>query len=169
MTKESPLVDSKVWRERLAIHLQNLHGDVATHAAYYAEIAELGAELKAQMHQARAQYDLMKAEVDADIRLDPEKFGLPKVTEAALQAAVIADKRVRTAHKDVLRTQRDSDMVQVLVTAFEHRRSMLNNEVQLYIANYWEQAQAASVGEKEDRAALRKERQDAIVRRRIKK
>lgn len=159
---EYEMFNVKLWRERLQINLQNLHRDVAEHAAFYAEIAELGARLKSDLHAAKNASDLEQAHVNSEVRLDPEKFGLEKVTESAIQTAVTLDARVRKVKKDVLRAQRDYDMVQVVVTAFEHRRSMLNNEVQLHTSNYWGESQSASVGSPEDRDSLRQARKKEI-------
>ena len=152
--------DSRTWHNRLAINLQNLHRDIAEHPAYYAEIAEIGAEAKAAMHAAKANKDVIDAEVASEIRSNPEKFGLTKVTEASIKEALTMDSRVRSAQSMFLGAQENSEMIAVLVNAFEHRRSMLNNEVQLYIANYW--TENTPVVSSDDKQALREERIDAV-------
>ena len=151
------------WHDRLAINLQNLHQDVANHAVLYAEIAGTGAELKASAHQAKSQLDLAKAEMSAAIRAQPEKYGVPKVTEASIQAALVVNDRVREAEQEYLDAQCEYESVSVIVTAFEHRRSMLNNEVQLHAADYWGTTQSVPVGSNDD---LRDERVKEIIKRR---
>ncbi len=162
-------IDSELWRERLEINLHDLHTDVARQPAYYAEIAELGAELKANVQQAKLSRDLVKAKVDTQIRSSPATFGLEKVTEGAIQSVLTDSSKMVKAERALLVCQKEHDLVQVLVTAFEHRRSMLNNEVQLYMANYWDERNAMSTVPKEGRERLRKDRTEEIVERRRRK
>ncbi len=68
------------------------------------------------------------------------------------------DERVRTAEDAFAEATRKHDLMQVLVTAFEHRRSMINNEVQLYTNQYWGETQSTAPGGSEGKAALRSEK-----------
>lgn len=156
-------MDNELWHDRLGINLQNLHLDVAEHAVFYAEIASEGAELKAEVHRLKATLEIVRAEASAEIRVNPAEFGLDKITEAAVQAALNTHAAVIDAQDEYLSAQREYDEVSAVVTAFEHRRSMLNNEVQLHAADYWGTTQCAAIG---DTDALREERVKEIIERR---
>ena len=54
-----------------------------------------------------------------------------------MAAAVTADPRVQQAERATIQAQQDADRAAALFNAFEHRRSMLNNEVTLWTSNYW--------------------------------
>ena len=157
-------MDTDLWHDRLAINLQNLHLDVAEHAVFYAEIASEGAELKAVAARWKINLDIARAEASAEIRANPAQFGLEKTTEAAIQAALTTHADVLKAQDAYLDAQSEYDEVSAIVTAFEHRRSMLNNEVQLHGADYWGTTQCASVDPNE----LREEQIEKIIERRKK-
>ena len=158
MTKRSLEDRFKGWKERLAINIYDLHNDVATQPSYYADVAEVAAELKAEVQAAKSNLELVKAEINSDVRANPGQYNLDKVTEGAIQTAVTLSGRVKEADAVYALACRQHDMIQVLVTAFEHRRSMINNEVQLYINNYWGELQSTSPGSPEGKRALQQER-----------
>jgi len=159
----------KGWKERLKINIYDLHNDVASQPSYYADVAEVAAELKSDIQLAKGNLDLVKAEVSSDVRANPDKYGLEKTTEGAILIAVTLDERVRAAEDTYAEATRKHDLMQVLVTAFEHRRSMINNEVQLYTNNYWGELQNTTPGGSEGKAALRGEKMQGIRAKRARK
>lgn len=158
--------DVERWKQSLAIHVESLHEDCAEHPSLYAEVAVLAARLKAEVSLAKLRLDTLKAKISTDIRSHPEIFELDKVTENAIAAKVCEQEDVKKAEESVRRCQKQYDLVQAFVSAFEHRRSMLNNEVALYQGEYWAEAQTALVGGQETKDRFRKERTGKIVRRR---
>jgi hypothetical protein len=130
---------------RLEINLHKLHEEAAMQAVYYGEAAQKAADLKGEVHRAKLKLDTVRAEVDAEVRTNPEGFGLSKVTESAISGAVTLDSRVQDAEREHLEAQRANDNAQVMVNALEHRRSMINNEVQLYVSQYWVETNQAEV------------------------
>ena len=156
----------KEWKKRLAINIHDLHNDVATQPSYYADVAEVAAELKAEVQLAKSNLELAKAEINSDARKNPGKHGLDKVTEGAIQTAVTLDEHVIEAQEAYALACHQHNMMEVLVTAFEHRRSMINNEVQLYSNNYWGEMQATAPGSQDGKAVMREERMKNIQRKR---
>lgn len=152
----------KGWKERLGINIYDLHNDVATQPSYYADVAEVAANLKADVQSAKSNLELVKAEVGANVRVSPENYAIVKVTEGAIQIAVTLHERVKEAEAEYAEACYNHDLIQVLVTAFEHRRSMINNEVQLYTNNYWGELQNTTPGGSEGKAALRGEKMQGI-------
>ena len=64
-------------------------------------------------------------------------YGLSKVTESAVKSAVVLHPDVMKAKRDAIESAELADKAKNLANAFEHRRSMLNAEVELYVNNYW--------------------------------
>ena len=56
----------KGWKERLKINIYDLHNDVASQPSYYADVAEVAAELKFDIQLAKGNLDLVKAEVSSE-------------------------------------------------------------------------------------------------------
>ena len=51
--------------------------------------ARIEAEAEKQYANARASLELIKAEVDKTVRMNPEKFDIAKITEGAVSAAIL--------------------------------------------------------------------------------
>src|SRR5512138_414389 len=77
--------------------------------------------------------DVVKAELDAEVRIDPKSFGITdKVTETAIKAIVITHNKVREAYADYFAKKLDAKILAGAVKALEHRKSALENEVFLW-------------------------------------
>ena len=121
---------------KLPIDVNQLHLCCEHQPQLAHEAGELAAESKAQAKRMKVQLEEAKANASRDVRTSPGKFGMDKVTEAAVSAAI-------SLHPDVTKSQQDSieadliaDKAAALANAFEHRRSMLKIEAELYVHNY---------------------------------
>lgn len=130
-------IDWGLWQERLAIDLNNLHLIASQHPTYFAEIAALGAKAKGFARRAKALLDLAKSEAENAVRANPSDFGLEKVTEGAIRNAVESCEDVLKAKDELLDAEDLASQIDAIVSGFEHRRSMINNAVALYLGNYW--------------------------------
>ena len=130
-------MDVALWQERLKIDIHELHTNVAEQPSYCEEIGRLSAKAKAAAKRMKLDLDLMEAKLESNIRNNPDAYGVAKVTENAIKAAIIQNEEISRAKRALIDDEQCSDEFQVLVNAFEHRRSMLNNEVQLWSTNYW--------------------------------
>ena len=81
--------------------------------------------------------DVVLAEVDFEIRRRPEKFGLEKVTEKAVENLVTLDPRVDRAERKVLLAKRKVDGLQAMVSALDHRKKSLEGLVYLFSVDYF--------------------------------
>ena len=124
-------------RSFLAVHLAGLHKDAQEQAHLASQAGELAADLRATSKRKKMELDEAKAEADKNIRNDPDKFGLSKTTEKAVELAINLHEDVQAARIDSIEADLDADKASSLANAYEHRKSMLKNEVQLYLGNYW--------------------------------
>jgi len=116
----------------------------------YLKWAWLAAEAKRDADESKANLAVVHADLSAAIRNTPGKYGLEKVTEAGLAAAVLllpgyqkAQRRLRTANYE-------SDMLQAVVWALEHKKRSLTLLVDLHGMGYF----SAPKVTKEGRAAV---------------
>ena len=124
-------------KSKLSIDLAALHIDARNQAVFAADAGEQAAEAKVAARRARLALDESKANTAGLARNNPETFNIAKVTEAAIQAAVVAYSGVHAAELTLLDAERESLRADALANAYEHRRSMLNAEVKLWLSNYW--------------------------------
>lgn len=121
----------------LVVRIAALHQDAEGQAQLAFRAGELAAELKAEAKRARLALEQAEADADREVRGTPASFGLDKITESAVRNAVVSHTRVRAAEASAIEVEKDADLAQSLANAYEHRRSMLKLEVDLYLGNYY--------------------------------
>jgi len=126
-----------VLRKQLLIHINKLHHDAQEQPDLALRAGELSAELKAQAKRRKVGLDEAKASADSAVRASPEHFGIAKITESAVASAVVLYEDVKIAAQEAIDADEAADKAFALANAFEHRRSMISNEVKLYLGNYW--------------------------------
>lgn len=99
--------------------------------------AEIVAQKRAYADEAKSGMDLVAADLDARIRAKPEKFGIEKVTEGAINKSIQATDEYIDARKAHAKARYEADVAQALVTALEHKKSMLGHLVALQGQNYF--------------------------------
>lgn len=104
---------------------------------FMAEAATLAAKLKAEMRRAKVALEEARASVALAVRKNPTANGLDKVTDKTVDAAVSVAILVKAAKQKVLVTEEAADYMSSIVSALEHRRSMLRGEIDLHNSNYF--------------------------------
>lgn len=104
----------------------------------YRQHAEMAAEAARDLAFAKTQLSLAEAEARQVIKQAPEEYGLEgKTTVDDLKAAVATHKRVRRAQQDVIDKEYRADVVKAALRTIEHRKSALQDLVQLRLADYY--------------------------------
>ena len=132
----------------------------------YREVAEMTALARKEWDEAKAQLELTKAELADAIRANPEKYGLGKVTEAALTAKVIQQSAHVDAMDEVIDKRHAMDVLQGALAAMDHRKTALSKLVDLHLASYFSKPKA-SEGAKEQMDEAEKHAVRGKVRRRL--
>jgi len=120
--------------EDLRINIYDLEEDCAGHSNCFLQAALFLSEVALLASKSDLLLKELRAEIAIEVRSNPEKYGIQKITEAQITEAVDTAKYV----KEILRLRSECQSLKAnadaFVQAFEHRRSMLNNEVQLYLS-----------------------------------
>jgi len=120
-----------------------------------ARYSRLLAEARRDKDLSKEALELIKAEIDLDIRDHPDKYNLVKVTENAIGNCILMEDDYKKAQKAYHDANYEVNVLQGVVSALEHRKSALENMVKLYGQNYF-----AGPAVPHDLTALRKERGD---------
>jgi hypothetical protein len=107
---------------------------------------------------------LVESELDELIRKDPEKFGLAKVTEPAVEKAIILNQRYQEALRAERKAQSHVNIYQYKINTLEHRKKSLEGLVQLLLNHYYSDVRIPK-GTEEEREAKRAMETRAIRRR----
>lgn len=95
------------------------------------------ADVKMVHDKAKANLELVEAELDREIRSDPAKYNIDKVTETSIKNAVITRSRYQKAQEELITARYDVAIHQAAVDAMDQRKKALENMVQLDGRNYY--------------------------------
>jgi hypothetical protein len=99
--------------------------------------AKHSANMRMQTDFAKERLDVVKAELDREIRLNPEAFDIAKITEATVLAAIISHEKYAQANRAFLEARYESDIANAAVRAIDARKDALENLVRLHGQQYF--------------------------------
>lgn len=94
---------------------------------------------------AKTRADVMYAELDSEIRKNPDQYDITKVSEAAIRNAIYQEKSYKIKQMRVLKARKAMDVLQAAVTALEHKKRALESLVTLFGQNYFSAPHASSI------------------------
>jgi len=103
----------------------------------YLKYAIESANQKRKVDGLKAQMDVVQSETSSTIRKNPEKFGLEKVTESGLSAAVLLQSDYQTAQEDLINARHQQELAQAVVWAVECKKRSLTLLVELHGMGYF--------------------------------
>jgi hypothetical protein len=107
---------------------------------YYKKLAKA----RKRLDDAKSKLELVEAQVARDIRSDPEEYGIDsKVTEKAIEAAVIMSKAYREVVAEVNQATYEVGLVNANCTEIEHRKRSLEKLVDLHGQDYFAEPRAS--------------------------
>ncbi len=95
------------------------------------------ADARERMDEAKADLDITKAELDRDIRSDPEEYGVERISEAAIANAVQLQEEFHKANAVFRIRRHDVAIYEAAVFAIDHRKRALEKLVELFMADYF--------------------------------
>ena len=120
----------------ISINKYKLDEECLSHASIYARYASAQADAKTAVSKAKDNLELVQAERYDAIKEALEKKGV-KTTIPMMEKAVLSDSEVIKAKNELREAEDVAAKLSVCVSAFEHRKSELDNLVKLYCAGYY--------------------------------
>lgn len=121
----------------LQIDEYNLEVEWAKQASLYHRYAHEAALARQDADEAKAELDVVKAELDLDIRDDPDKYNLERVTEAAISNVITTTDEYQSAVQRVNAAQHSMRIAEAMCRALEHKKAALTKIVDLHLASYY--------------------------------
>lgn len=86
---------------------------------------------------AKQNIDIVTAELDKEIRTDPEKFGISKITESVVSNTITLADAYKEANKKLIEAKYEVEMAKGAVRSFEQRKEALEALVKLHGQSYF--------------------------------
>jgi hypothetical protein len=138
------------FKKDLEIDKWKLDEEWVGQAQLYAAYATKAVEKAYERDKAREYLDLTKAELDTEIRKDPSKYGIEKVSESAISNAILQQSKYKKASGDYLLLIKETKIFEVARDSFDHRKKALEKLTDLFLSNYWADRDLRKAEDKKD-------------------
>jgi hypothetical protein len=142
------------YEKDLKIDENSLDLELLDQASLFMKYAKHYAFTQKAVDEAKQAWEIEKAETDQDVRKRPEKYGLEKVTDKAIDAILLTDDKCVKAFKDYLDAKYERDMASNARDAVNQRKEMLEGMIKLLAQSYF-----AGPSVPHDLSKLKKERE----------
>lgn len=95
------------------------------------------AETNRLMDSVKEKRDIVRAELDLDIRKNPDDYNIDKITEAVVQSVILLQDKYKEINKKYFDACFEYEMSKLAVRAIEHRKEALENLVKLHGQQYF--------------------------------
>ncbi len=96
------------------------------------------ASAERDMTRMKEKQSVVRAELDRDIRLNPDKFGIDsKVTEAVIMSTILLNQKYKDVSGDLIDAQYEFAMTKGAVQAVQQRKDALQDLVRLHGQKYF--------------------------------
>ena len=95
------------------------------------------AEMEKLRDAAKERLDVGKARIEMEIRNDPKKFGLEKMTEGSIQSTILLQDEYKRLVQDYNDAKYEYGVAVAAVRAVDQRKTALENLVKLLTASYF--------------------------------
>jgi hypothetical protein len=92
---------------------------------------------KKEMDWAKERLDVKRAELDKDVRTNPDKYDIGKITESAINNAIVLHPDYQALSSAYIEAKYEAGMASAAVRAFDQRKTALENLVKLHAAQYF--------------------------------
>lgn len=139
----------------------------------YAEWAEKAVDAAFEFDKAKQRLEIVSIELEKDIRSNPEKYGISKVTEGSVASELSYRISQKSESNEVLEAKRNQKMMEVARESFDQRKKALENLTSLFLSKYYAEPyvpqKAKQAIEGEAQAGCAKALNEAMERRPIRR
>lgn len=144
---------------RLEIDPLRLEEEWQQHPSQYGYWAEKAVGAQDAMDRAKAAFEKTSSTLDAELRSNPDDYGIKKATEAELRAALARQPEYIAAQSSYFDTKKEYNQSQAALASLEHRKRALSMLVELFVKDYYSDMQrhgGASGGGDDERRHVRR-------------
>ena len=113
------------YNKDLEINKHKLDEELIRQPQLYMEWAIKAVDATVEKEQLKNKLEIVKAIADKEIRQDPQKFGIEKITESVIKSAIALHPEVEKYNKKYLDSLKNEKVLNEAKIAFHQRRKML--------------------------------------------
>ncbi len=125
------------WKQDVEIDPENLDREWVRQASLFGQYCELLADAHRQLDLKKEKLVMVDAKLGLEIRTNPNKFGLDKVTEAGVNSILVLQEEHKELEKELIDLRYDVEVLTGAVRSLDQKKSALENLVRLHGQNYF--------------------------------
>jgi hypothetical protein len=125
------------YEEDIKIDIDWLDRELVNQPHLMFQYSKNAAEMENNRSKAKENLDIVMAEVDTDIRNNPEDHDIIKVTEASVKAAILKTAKYKKANQAYIDAVYEYNIAVAAVKSIEQKKSSIEGLVKLVLANYF--------------------------------
>lgn len=98
---------------------------------------KLAAYTKLEADRAKERLEVIKAELDKDIRMNPDKYDITKITESVVINTILLQPEYQAANEEYIKLNYEAALARYTVQAIDTKKEALENLVKLYGMQYF--------------------------------
>jgi hypothetical protein len=114
----------------------NLKEDWERQAGLYLYYSLQLSDAEDEKNKAEENVDVVKAQLDRDIRDDPKAFEIEKITEPVIKSTIFLQDEYKNATELSHKKAYEMSILKGVIRAFDHKKKALENLVILHMAGY---------------------------------
>ena len=130
------------------VDLYRLDWEWARQTGLYRKRSKKLVKARDRLARAKAAFEVTKAEVEMEIRKKPERYGMKKVTDAAVKARVLVHGEYQEAQELVFKAEMVVNDLEGQLRALEHKKTSLEKLTELQGRDYFAEPRAKGSGRK---------------------
>ena len=99
--------------------------------------ADHAAVTKKEVDESKERLDVVRARLDREVRSNPGKYGLDKLTESVVQSTILLQDEYQEASQEYIDAKYEYDIATSAVRAVDQKKTALENLVRLLAASYF--------------------------------
>lgn len=127
----------------LSIDENDLLNEWKSQASMMLDYGIMLADALQEQDEAKARLSVVTAELDNDIRKDPDAYDIGKITEAAIFASIPVQPEHKVATKALDAARHECRVLQAVVDALAHRKSALQGMTELFMRQWYADPKSA--------------------------
>jgi len=138
---------NRSYLEEVIIDKYDLDNEWLNQAEKFIHWGEQEAQAEYEKDRIKEKVDLTRAELSTSIREEPKKYGLEKVTEAAINEIILQSKKFQDINGEYIEAVKTAKILTIAKKGFEQRKTALEELVKLYLNGYWADPRSKSAKE----------------------
>jgi hypothetical protein len=122
---------------KLEINIHQLENEASSQSRHFGDAGVAFADAEYNHRNARLERDQVCAKVEIDVRKNPSKYKLDKVTDKSVEAALALSNEVKEAENKLAEAEKASNLAKAYRDAWAQRGSLIRAEVDLWMSNYF--------------------------------